>query len=180
MISRNQKSIIFSSGLFVFTIIFALFFFKPFTKKFMATSKMMKKVTQDRIIVTSTVNSIPQMRLEKMKQEEELIKLSRRLPSEDKIPAIISQISDKTSELKVTVLSITAGDKYDLEGKPVMAKPIFIDLMTDIKTLSEYLSMIEEIETAVAVKNVFVMPKPGLEPPDLSVRIQVETYISKG
>ncbi|MBN2143692.1 MAG: type 4a pilus biogenesis protein PilO [Candidatus Aureabacteria bacterium] len=180
MISRNQKSIFISLGLLIVTIVFALSLFKPMIMRFKQASLMVQKVNSDREKVMGTVNSIPEMEVERKELEKEMVYLNNRLPKEDKVPEIIRQISEKTSSLDVMVLSVSSGDQMELKDKPVISRMIFIDLISDYSTLARYLKLVEEIETALAIKKVYIARRSTLMAPKLSVKIQVETYISKG
>jgi Tfp pilus assembly protein PilO len=180
MISRNQKSILISLFVLVFTILFGVFFFKPMILSFKQASQMVQKVNSDREKVMGAVNSIPEMESERKNLEKEMVHLDNRLPKEDKVPEIIRQISDKTASLDVVVLSVSSGDQLEFKDKPVLSRSIFIDLITDYSTLANYLKQVEEIETALAIKKIYIVRKNTLMAPKLSAKIQVESYISKG
>lgn len=179
MLSRNQRIVFFAITHLSVALIFGLMFFEPLMQKYIQMYEKVKKVNKDREIVTGTVNSIPQMIEENKKLQDEFDAYNRRLPVDDKVSMIISQISEKTSGIDVKILSINSADSIDIKDKSINAKPIIIDLITDLKTLAEYLSLIETIDTALAIKKVFINKRDDVVVPKLSVNIHVETYIAK-
>ena len=179
MITRNQRSILFSLGLFSGAVVFGVFVFTPIIKNVEESSRQVTKVNEDREKVLNMTISIPQMQQEQIQLEKDLLLLEKRLPMEDQVSVVIGQISEKTADLNMNVLSISSGDQKEVQGKAVMARSTFMDLVTDFKTLSSYLELIEEVPTALAIKKVFVSKRNTVLSPQLSVRVQVETYMAK-
>ena len=106
-------------------------------------------------------------------------KLNEKLPIRDSFSEFLNQISMQTESLKFDVVAINRLKEVNDDELKVLRVPIMLDLVTDYKTLGDYLNALEGIDIALNIRQLMITKdKKNLPRNQLRVNLKMETYIS--
>ena len=179
-VGRNLQSIIIATVLFIGLLGLGLGVIYPSAKKMITIKKEVETKRKEVEKVSKTiVRGMKQFKKEFKVLENEYGSLNKRLPLINSFSELLNRISKQTENLPVQVIAINRLQEKQDEDLKVIRVPIIIDLITNYKTLGDYLSSLENIEIAVNIRRlVIVKDEKNEKPPNLRVNVELETYIS--
>ena len=179
-IGRNLQSIVISTVLFTGLLVFLFVLVLPSREKMLADKKELDAKSKEVENVSKTiVSGMNQFKKEFDDLEKEYEALSKRLPLKSSFSEILNQISKQTENLPIQVMSNNKLDPKKDDDLKILRVPIVIDIVTDYRTLGDYLRSLEDISIALTIQRLVISKdERNLAPPKLRVDIELETYIS--
>ncbi|MBN1521767.1 MAG: type 4a pilus biogenesis protein PilO [Candidatus Aureabacteria bacterium] len=179
-VGRNLQSIIIASVLFVGVVVFgSVVIYPSFTQMIRKKQELDKKQEEVDNVSKTIVKGMTQFKKEFEDLEKEYENLTEKLPLKNSFPELLNQISRQTEALPVEVIAINRLQEKEDAQLNVVRVPVIIDLITDYKTLGNYLKSLEDIEIAVTIRRlVIIKDEKNLVPPRLRVNLELETYVS--
>lgn len=178
---KKNVHIMILAGVLLFAVLFLLLL-TPLKKTIARKKEEWKKLETQLIAGRTKLDTY--LRLDKPRIDAQFEELRKKLPSKSPTSAILEELTKRGKELNIEFVSITPQPERYVQGTqmtPPALKckilPIEINMRATYRNLTEYLNLLENLESSLATVGGFQIRKDESIFPKLIVRLVVYTYI---
>jgi len=179
--SRDRNVIFLAVGGIVLFIILFFVVLSPLRR---ALADKKKQWQELEVQLISNRKKLDSFKIDKAALENKAAALRRRLPCKSPTSAILEELTKKGKGLNIDFISISPQSAepvrsgQDISGASrCQVLPISINMRASYKSLGEYLSLLENLESSFAIVKEFQVTKDERTFPKLIVNMKVYTYV---